>query len=223
MKPTLNETGEVVYARQSMKIFGLWFGLLLVFPAAALAGEGEKLLIRFLDDTRSLSARFQQTLRSDDGFVMQQSSGRFYLQRPGKFRWDYTQPYAQQIISDGDKVYVYDVDLQQVTVQSQQNAAQNTPMALMQNRRKLTEVFDVQELDQRDGVYRLKLTSRKPQAEFGSIIVGVDRNGLRFLQLKDPFDQLTDIVFDDIQTNPALRAELFEFQPPAGVDVFDGG
>ncbi len=195
-------------------------GLFATWPV--LAGEGEKLLNRFLDDTQSLSARFTQTLMSDEGFVLQQSSGRFYLQRPGKFRWDYTEPYAQHIISDGDKVYVYDVDLQQVTVQPQSRAAQNTPMALMQNRKKLSEVFVVQELDQRDGVYRLKLSSRKADAEFRNVVVGVDQSGLRFLQLKDPFDQVTDIVFDEIQINPELDEQRFAFQPPPGVDVFDG-
>ena len=196
---------------------------LLMSPLPLLAGEGAQLLDKFLSQTRTLSAAFQQTLRADDGFVMQQSEGRFYLARPGRFRWDYEKPYQQQIVSDGDKVYIYDVDLQQVTVQQQSAALSNTPMALMQDKAALADTYTVQELDNRDGVYRLKLTSKKGDGDFNSIVVGVDKTGLRFLQLKDQFNQVTDIVFDALQTNPKLQSGLFEFTPPEGVDVFSGG
>ena len=194
----------------------------LLMPLRGIAGEGEQLLERFLSQTRTLSAAFQQTLRADDGFVMQQSEGRFYLARPGKFRWDYEKPYQQQIVSDGDRVYIYDVDLQQVTVQKQDAALSNTPMALMQDKATLSDTYNVQELDSRDGVYRLKLTSKKGDGDFNGIVVGVDKTGLRFLQLKDQFNQVTDIVFDALQTNPNLQSGLFEFTPPDGVDVFGG-
>ncbi len=214
-----------------MNNFVRWVGWLLqplmltvlLMPLRGVAGEGERLLERFLSQTRTLSAAFQQTLRADDGFVMQQSEGRFYLARPGKFRWDYEKPYQQQIVSDGDKVYIYDVDLQQVTVQQQNAALSNTPMALMQDKATLTDAYNVQELDSRDGVYRLKLISKKDDGDFNGIVVGVDKTGLRFLQLKDQFNQVTDIVFDALQTNPKLQSGLFEFTPPEGVDVFSGG
>ncbi len=214
-----------------MNNFVRWIGwflqplmlVVLLMPLRGVAGEGERLLERFLSQTRTLSAAFQQTLRADDGFVMQQSEGRFYLARPGRFRWDYEKPYQQQIVSDGDRVYIYDVDLQQVTVQQQNAALSNTPMALMQDKATLTDAYKVQELDSRDGVYRLKLVSKKGDGDFNGIVVGVDQTGLRFLQLKDQFNQVTDIVFDALQTNPKLQSGLFEFTPPEGVDVFSGG
>lgn len=197
--------------------------LLALLPAMnAIAGEGEKLLDKFLSETKSMSANFRQTLLSEDGFVMQESSGKFYLQRPGKFRWDYVQPYAQQIISDGEKVYVYDVDLQQVSVQKQQAALSNTPMALIEGRMRLAESFDVEELDNKNGIYRLKLVSKSKDTDFSGIVVGVDKTGLRFMQMKDQFEQMTDIVFDGLQLNTSLQPTLFNFEPPEGVDVFGG-
>lgn len=186
------------------------------------AGDGERLLNRFLTDTSSMSASFRQTLMSDDGFVMQESSGQFFLERPGKFRWNYSQPYEQQIVSDGKQVYLYDVDLQQVTVQKKDVALSNTPMALMEGKVQLSQSYDVVEMDNKDGVYRLKLNSKKADSDFNGIVVGVDKTGLRFLQLKDQFDQVTDIVFADLKTNRSLQPGLFEFVAPQGVDVFGG-
>lgn len=189
-------------------------------PLTVCAGQGEKLLQRFLNDTRTLSAGFTQTVLSSDGFIMQQSGGRFYLQRPDRFRWDYTEPYQQKIVSDGAKVYIHDIDLQQVTVQKHKHALAGTPMALMQDRMQLKQAYHIEELDQRDGVYRLKLVSRQADGGFQGLVVGVDTTGLRFLQLRDQFEQTTDIVFNDVRINPDLSAELFRFEPPAGADVF---
>ncbi len=197
--------------------------LLATMSIVAHAGEGERLLEKFLSATSSMSASFKQTLMSDDGTVMQESAGEFYLQRPGKFRWDYTSPYEQQIISDGEKVYVYDVDLEQVTVQQQGAVLSNTPMALIEGRLKLAETFDVKQLDSKAGVYRLQLISKGGDSDFNGIVIGVDEQGLKFMQLKDQFNQSTDIVFSDLKSNPELGAGLFEFTPPKGVDVFSGG
>ena len=195
----------------------------MAIPGAALAGEGERLLNRFLTDTKTMSAAFTQTLMSEDGRLMQQSSGTFSLQRPGRFRWDYAQPYQQQIISSGDKIYVYDVELEQVTVQDTSTTLSNTPMALMEGRLELEKSFRVEELDHRDGTWRLKLHSKQPDGDFNFIIVGVDDSGLRFLQLTDQFNQKTDIVFSDLETNIELDAARFRFEAPAGVDIFGDG
>jgi outer membrane lipoprotein carrier protein len=218
----LNAPGVARRVEGRTPVINLLFVIAMMMTFGVFAGEGEKLLDRFLSDTNTMSASFRQTLMSDNGFVMQESSGKFYLQRPGKFRWDYTQPYEQQIVSDGEKIFIYDVDLEQVTVQQQNNALSNTPMALMQGKVQLAESFDVEEMDNKDGVYRLKLNSKKADGDFNGIVVGVDKNGLRFLQLKDQFDQTTDIVFEDLQSNNRLQSSLFEFEPPPGVDVFGG-
>lgn len=196
--------------------------LMIMFSGLACAGEGERLLDKFLTDTKTMSADFVQTLSDRSGTVMKKSSGKFYLQRPGKFRWDYVQPYEQQIVSDGKKIWIYDVDLQQVTVQKQDVSRNDSPMALVDGRVKLKQAFNVRELDNRNGTYRLELISKSKNSDFKNVVVGLDKSGLRFLQLYDHFDQTTDIVFDSLQVNTKLKSSLFDFTPPKGADVFGG-
>ncbi|VAW51839.1 Outer membrane lipoprotein carrier protein LolA [hydrothermal vent metagenome] len=184
--------------------------------------KGEAYLENFLTNTQTLEANFQQTLRTHDGEIIQQTDGQFYLNRPGKFRWNYQSPYEQIIVSDGVRIWIYDVDLQQVTVQKQTSSLPATPMSLLENSSTLHENFNVSSMDERDGVYRLKLLSKTKESDFGEIVIGVDEKGLRFMQLHDQFEQVTDIIFSDINTNKKLAKEIFKFIPPEGVDVFGG-
>jgi len=192
------------------------------FAEAKKPTQGETYLEDFLANTRTLEASFQQTLRTHDGEVLQQTEGEFYLNRPGKFRWNYRSPYEQVIVSDGERIWIYDVDLRQVTVQKQSAGLPATPMALLEDSSTLHQNFIVIPLDDKDGVYRLKLQSKTKESDFGEIIVGLDASGLRFMQLHDQFEQVTDIVFSDVDTNKTLAKEIFEFIPPEGVDVFGG-
>ena len=196
--------------------------LYLFLSSNAYAGEGRVLLDRFLTETQTMSANFKQTLKSSDGMLMQESAGVFYLQRPGKFRWNYTQPYPQEIVSDGERVWVFDVDLEQVTVQKQGAGQSNTPMALLQNRKKLEDAFEIHERGSDSGLHRIELINRQADADFDRVMLGLDDKGLRFLQLHDQFEQTTVILFTELQSNPELDAELFVFTPPEGVDVFGG-
>ncbi len=194
----------------------------IVFAETNKISQGEIYLENFLANTQTLEAAFQQTLRADDGEVIQQAEGEFYLQRPGKFRWNYQTPYEQIIVSDGKKIWIYDVDLQQVTVQKESAGLPATPMSLLEDSSTLHQNFNVSPVDEKDGVYRLKLVSKTNDSDFGEIVVGLDDEGLRFMQLHDQFEQVTDIVFSDINTNKKLAREIFEFIPPEGVDVFGG-
>ncbi|UCB54926.1 MAG: outer membrane lipoprotein chaperone LolA [Thiotrichales bacterium] len=186
------------------------------------AGEGRVLLDRFLSETTTMTANFTQTLKSSDGEVLQESAGEFYLQRPGRFRWNYTEPYPQEIVSDGEQVWIYDVDLEQVTVQKQGTGRDNTPMALLQNRQKLEEAFEIHERGFDSGLHRIELLNKKLDSDFDRVMVGLDDTGLRFLQLHDQFEQTTYILFTDLKSNPELESTIFEFVPPEGVDVFGG-
>jgi outer membrane lipoprotein carrier protein len=200
----------------------LFIATSFLYSACLFAGEGERLLDKFLTQTKTMSASFSQTLRTNDGEVLQESSGKFYLNRPGKFRWNYAEPYEQEIVSDGESIWIYDVDLQQVIVQKQSSTLSNTPMALMEGKLKLAKAYTVSELDHRDGIFRLKLSSKNSDTDFSELIIGVDESGMRFMQLRDQFEQTTDIVFDNLKSNAKLASELFEFIPPEGVDVFGG-
>jgi outer membrane lipoprotein carrier protein len=195
---------------------------LLVFSPASFAGEGRALLDRFLTETRTMTASFTQTLKASDGKLLQESKGEFYLQRPGKFRWNYTEPYPQEIVSDGDNVWVFDVDLEQVTVQPQGQTQNNTPMALLQNRQSLEDAFEIHERGSDSGLYRIELVNKQDDADFDRVMIGLDQTGLRFLQLHDQFEQTTHIFFTELQSNPELDSAIFEFIPPEGVDVFGG-
>jgi outer membrane lipoprotein carrier protein len=194
----------------------------LIQGGSVYAGEGRVLLDRFLTETQTMSANFKQTLKSSDGMLMQESVGVFYLQRPGKFRWNYTQPYPQEIVSDGEHIWVFDVDLEQVTVQKQGAGQSNTPMALLQNRQKLEDAFEIHERGSDSGLHRIELINRQADSDFDRVMLGLDDKGLRFLQLHDQFEQTTYIFFTELRSNPELDAELFEFTPPEGVDVFGG-
>ena len=201
--------------------------LAVLFSQTVSAGEaknsvGETYLENFLAKTQTLEANFQQTLRTHEGEVLQQTEGKFYLNRPGKFRWNYKTPYEQVIVSDGERIWIYDVDLEQVTVQKQSAGLPSSPMALLQDSAMLHQSFNVSPLDEHEGVYRLKLESKTRESDFTEIVVGVDAKGLRFMQLHDQFEQVTDIVFSEISTNTNIAKEIFEFIPPEGVDVFGG-
>ena len=203
------------------------FLLFTVGIASAMAeskqvSQGETYLEDFLANTHTLEATFQQTLRTHEGEVLQQTEGEFYLDRPGRFRWNYRSPYEQVIVSDGERIWIYDVELQQVTVQKQSAGLPATPMALLEDSSTLHKDFDVTPLDEKQGVYRLKLMSKSKESDFGEIVIGLDASGLRFMQLHDQFEQVTDIVFSDMHTNKKLSREIFEFSPPEGVDVFGG-
>jgi len=186
------------------------------------AGEGRVLLDKFLTETQTMSANFKQTLKASDGKLLQESAGEFYLQRPGRFRWNYTQPYPQEIVSDGEQVWVHDVDLEQVTVQKQGAGQNNTPMALLQNRQSLEDAFEIHERGTDSGLHRIELLSKKDDVDFGRVMLGLDEKGLRFLQLHDQFEQTTFIFFTELQSNIELDTTIFKFIPPEGVDVFGG-
>ncbi len=219
--------GEFVVFEDMKKLFIHIFIVLCLFSVNVFAADeamstGEVYLETFLANTKTLEADFQQTLRANDGEVLQQTEGEFYLDRPGKFRWNYKTPYQQIIVSDGERIWIYDVDLQQVTVQKQRKGMPATPMALLEDSFKLHQSFNVSPMDDHNGVYRLKLESKTKESDFSEIVIGLDDNGLRFMQLHDQFEQVTDIVFSNISNNVKLAKEIFEFIPPAGVDVFGG-
>ena len=195
---------------------------LLSIAAISHAGEGRVLLDRFLNDTQTMSANFKQTLKASDGRLLQESAGEFYLQRPGRFRWNYTEPYPQEIVSDGEQVWIFDVDLEQVTVQKQGTGRDNTPMALLQNKQSLEQAFEIHERGSEGGLHRIELLNKKLDSDFDRVMIGLDSQGLRFLQLHDQFEQTTHIVFTDLKSNPELDSAIFKFTPPEGVDVFGG-
>ena len=194
--------------------------LLSLLSVNASAQSGREQLQAFFRDVQSLKAGFTQTLLDARGEPLQITSGTVWLQRPGKFRWDYREPFPQLIVSNGKKVYLYDVDLEQVTVRPLDEALGNTPVLLLAGNEPLEKNFTIEEIDPSDGLAWVELV---PKAEdligFERMQFGFAGNQLKAMQMADNLGQVTRLRFADGQRNVEIDADLFEFTPPKGVDV----
>ncbi len=175
----------------------------------------------FLAKAGGLQADFRQVVVNEKGETGKQSSGVFYLQRPGKFRWDYTHPYRQEIVSNGGKVWFYDVDLAQVTARKINQAIGSTPALLLSGEVALEKNFTIQSQDKEEGLYWIKLVPKEEESGFKYVLIGLDGDNLAGMELSDNFGQLTRIYFSNLKLGAKLDPALFDFKPPAGVDVFE--
>jgi len=199
---------------------------LLLTVLLALAGAiahavpaGAERLNNYLEGLASLRTDFEQTLYDEDRMLLERSSGTLYLSRPGRFRWHYREPYVQVIVSDGERLWLYDSELEQVTVKRLDRAAQNTPAMLLSGAEELEEHFEVRELEADGELAWVELIPRAENATFTRIRVGFRGDDLEAMELVDSFGQLTEVRFRDVARNPELDRDLFHFQPPPGVDV----
>ena len=195
--------------------------MLLLAPAAH-AGAVDKLR-HFLDTTKTLRAEFAQIVVAKNGKKPQQSTGVVMLSRPGKFRWLIEKPYEQLLVGDGEKVWMYDPDLRQVTVKKVDVALGSTPAALLvgdsSGKNTLEKNFSLREAGEREGFEWVEATPKTPDSGFEKLQLGFEGNNLKAMELSDNFGQTTSLVFLRLESNPSLAPSLFRFTPPAGVDV----
>lgn len=175
----------------------------------------------FLAASASLAADFKQVSFDKSGRPAQSSSGKFYLSRPGKFRWNYQKPFEQEIVSNSGKVWFYDADLEQVTVKQLDDSLGSTPALLLTGQVDIEEKFVLQEQGQDEGMNWVKLSPKNEDSGFKYILIGMNGNQLGGMELSDNFGQLTRIYFSNIQLNQKLDDSLFNFKPPKGADVFE--
>ncbi len=166
-------------------------------------------------------ATFVQSVYDANGGLMRESSGEVNLQPPFKFRWDYSTPFKQELVSNGETLWLYDDDLQQVTVRSAKEALANSPILLLSGEVSLEDTFAVKELAERDGLGWVELKPLDEEADFDAIYAALDSSGLRVLDMRDKLGQSTQIQFENIQISTGLNRALFEFQVPDGVDVVE--
>jgi outer membrane lipoprotein carrier protein len=187
----------------------------------AFAGVSED-LDHFFNEVETYSARFQQVVL-DEGFnPIEESSGRVLIKRPGRFRWDYEPPNEHRIISNGEKVWIYDVELDQVTVRSLKQTLGSTPAALLAGGSEINEDFDVTDLGQVNGpLYWVRLVPKSEDVGFEDIRIGFENGRLRVMELIDGLEQTTRITMTDGEENRSIAASQFQFTPPDGVDVID--
>jgi len=203
-------------------VAALTAGLLIAGFAQASALEQFK---SFVASTKAAKGEFvQRQVKNTNGEapkVSTPATGTFMFARPGKFIWTYLKPYEQVLQADGDKLYIFDKDLNQVTVKKLGDALGSSPAAILFGSNDLEKNFTLTEAGTKDGAELLKAVPKAKDTAFEQIVIGL-RDGLPVtMELKDSFGQTSVLSFKGIEKNPALTATSFKFVMPKGADVFN--
>lgn len=198
----------------------LFLAVLAISPAWAAESPVDRLL-HFIEGTKTLQADFTQVSVDEMGNVGRKAQGMLYLQKPGKFRWDYKTPYQQQVITADGKVWFYDVDLEQVTVKRMDKAIGSTPALLLTGQVSLKNNFNLESQGEEEGMAWVRLIPKAEESTFKYVTIGLSAKGIGGMELADNFGQLTRIYFENLKSGGKLDPALFEFKAPAGVDVFE--
>lgn len=197
----------------------LFFIVLLCAASLTHAANGNERIQQFFTDVKSLRADFEQTVTDSKRKIIQDAKGTFALQRPGKFRWDYRTPYPQLIVADGRKLWIYDADLEQVTVKPLDSVLGGTPAQLLSGARFPQQDFIVTSKGQHNGLDWIELTPKASEKDFEKVQLGFDQRDLRMMSITDNFGNTTHLKFNNLQRNTPIEAKEFVFTPPKGVDV----
>jgi outer membrane lipoprotein carrier protein len=173
----------------------------------------------FFSDLHTLQAGFHQEVIDSEGRLQQESDGRVWIKRPGKFRWDYASPYQQQIVADGERLWSYDQDLAQVTVQPVASLLSATPAMLLSGTQPIDHVFRLEALPAPAGEVRVQLTPKSDDSNITWVRLDFVEHTFTRLVALDSFGNTTSFAFTDLQRNSALSDSLFRFEPPPGTDV----
>jgi outer membrane lipoprotein carrier protein len=172
----------------------------------------------FLRTTQAAKADFHQTVSDKSGKVVQESRGNFSFLRPGRFRWTYAKP-PQLIVGDGERVWIHDADLNQVTVRRAARVLGATPAALLAGASDLDKSFELVDAGAKDGLEWMEARPREKESGFERIRLGLSATGVEAMELVDHFGQTTVLRFTNMVRNPQFDAGTFRFTPPKGVDV----
>ena len=198
-----------------------WFFVLMVLSTGGFAQNSQKSLLDHLNAYQQLSGQFTQIISSEQNTKTQSSTGEFWISKPSQFRWHYTTPYIQKIISNGDKVWIYDEDLEQVSIKSASQAIGSSPLAIILGTQSLEKLFNVAALDDKEGLQWLQLTPKSEDSGFELMKLGFKQGVLSRMLLQDNFGQTTRLLFTNVVLTPVIDEQLFEFKVPEGVDVFE--
>jgi outer membrane lipoprotein carrier protein len=174
----------------------------------------------YLGSFRTLSADFSQVVRSREGQIAERASGTLALSRPNRFRWDYRQPYVQTIVADGERLWLYDSDLEQVTVRELEAGLGSTPAMLLSGSGRVGDAFESVKVERAGEWIWYRLRPREASSDFESVSLALDARGeLAAMELRDKLGQVTVIEFAGVRRNPPLDPATFRFEPPPGADV----
>lgn len=191
----------------------------LLLVSQSVKADGMASVKMFYEQTQSIRANFHQVVTDKQGRKVQEVDGTMQLQRPNKFRWDYHKPYEQQIISDGKQVWLYDIDLEQVTVRALGKVLGSSPAALLAGGANVDKSFNLVNENRKDDLDWVSASPKDNESGFEKIWLGFKDNKLQEMSLIDSFGHQTKIAFSQLERNPALEQKSFLFQPPKGVDI----
>lgn len=194
-------------------------GVFFMLMGAAAQGASIEMLKTLLQQTTSAKARFAQIVVDKNLKELQKVTGSMQFVRPGRFRWEYDKPYEQSIIGDGSKLWIYDKDLNQVTVRKLDKALGSSPAALLAGSNEIEKSYDLTNLGPQEGLDWLEAVPKSKDTSFERIRLGFGKNGLEAMELRDQFNQTTVIKFANVERNPKISPDAFKFTPPKGADV----
>jgi chaperone LolA len=187
--------------------------------AASDPAAGRQKVEGFLQGLQSLQAQFKQTLTDRNGQTVEQASGTLAIRRPGRFRWDYREPNEQVIVADGARIWLYDADLEQVTVRKLDDTLSATPAMLLSGEGNLEANFNVTQTSQEGGVFWVRMQPKRDDTDFKWVRLGFEGATLKSMELADKLGQTTHLEFASLERNPALDPSRFTFTVPPGADV----
>jgi outer membrane lipoprotein carrier protein len=176
-------------------------------------------LNQFLQTLETMYAEFEQILYAQNGKEVENSKGHMYVQRPNQFRWQYVHPYNQLIVADGKQVWIYEADLEQVTVKALNAALGKTPAFLLSRQRQLQDDFFVNKLPSKGYIRRFELIPKDAEAQFDSMRLNLEGKTILGFELVDNLGQTTYINFHKMKQNVKFQKRVFTFTPPPGVDI----
>jgi outer membrane lipoprotein carrier protein len=200
------------------------FPVVLAISASAFAAKPTEAdpyarLDEFMRGLQSLQAEFRQSVHDAQGRKVEESRGELALSRPNRFRWDYREPHPQVIVADGKNLWLYDPDLEQVTVRRLDRSLAGTPAMLLSGEGDLRASFKIENAEQKSGTYWLTLSPKRTDTDFKRVKLGMRGTTLAAMELVDKLGQVTVLEFSSVSRNPTFEDSRFVFNPPAGVDV----
>lgn len=193
--------------------------MVLGAASASVFAQARERLDRFAADLTGLQGHFEQQVYNGDGSLREQSEGDVAMYAPRQFRWHYRIPYEQLVVADGSHVWLYDVDLEQVTVRRQADEEAQSPLVVLTDPASLDQRYSVSEAGRRDGLDWLRLEARDDNDGFREAMLGLGSGGLERMRLEDSLGGRSEIRFSDWQRNPDFPPDHFKFTPPEGVDL----
>jgi outer membrane lipoprotein carrier protein len=184
--------------------------------------DGAEALELFLDEANTVQAQFHQELWDAEDRLVETAVGTLSLKRPNRFLWSYREPIEQLVIADGERLWIYDVELAQVTVTPLDEPVAATPAMLLSGDQAVRDGFEILESFDADDLSWVRLVPKLEGTDFRSVLIGFRNGNLARLELVDGLDQVTRIEFSEVLINTELADALFEFLPPDGVDVIGG-